>query len=96
MKPPPSIAGIFHSREIDVDITVVITRSRGALGTFTCHGTAVTELEEAPVPIALTALTLNVWVTPLAKPVTVAVVSVETPSAKTVQSLFVSEEYSTR
>ena len=57
MNPPPSIVGIFHSNEIEVDITEVITRSRGALGTFTCHGTAVTELDAAPVPTALIALT---------------------------------------
>ena len=85
MKPPPSAVGICHSRPTDIVLTVVTTRLRGALGTFTCQGTAVITADGPPVPIAFAPLTRNVYVVPLVRPVTVAVSDVETPSLKVVQ-----------
>ena len=84
-----------HSNAIDVAITDVINRSRGALGTLTCHGTAVTELETAPRPTAVAALTRNEYVVPLTKPVTVADSVVDVPSSKVSQESPASDEYST-
>ena len=45
------------------------------------RGVSVVVDEYAPVPIAFTAATRNVYNVPLASPVTVAVVTVDTPSA---------------
>ena len=55
--PPPSVAGTRHSNDIVSAVTPVMVRSRGTPGTSTCHGTALTEPEAAPVPIAFMALT---------------------------------------
>ena len=43
--------------------------------------TALDTAEVAPVPIPLVALTRNVYAMPLVKPVTVALVAVEVPTA---------------
>jgi hypothetical protein len=66
---------------MDVGITAVTIGSRGGLGTYTCHGTAVAVLDAPPTPIEFAALTRKEWVTPFVSPVTEAVVSVEMPSA---------------
>ncbi|MFZ9911270.1 MAG: hypothetical protein ACO3F1_04260 [Ilumatobacteraceae bacterium] len=66
---------------MDVAITEVTTRSRGALGALTCHGTAVADPDAAPTPTELAALTRNEYVVPFVRPVTVAVSAVETPSS---------------
>jgi non-ribosomal peptide synthetase component E (peptide arylation enzyme) len=69
---------------MEVAITAVMLRSRGALGAFTCHGTAVTVPEAAPVPTAFFALTRKRYVVPFVNPLTVAVSEVVTPSTKVI------------
>ena len=58
-------------------------------------GVTAMVLDDAPRPTELTALTLNAYMTPLARPVTVADGEADTPSSNTVHvdELFV--EYST-
>ncbi len=56
-------------------------------------GVALTVADQAPVPAALNAATRNRWLTPLVRPVTVAAVEVDTPSAKVVQVAPPSLEY---
>ena len=56
----------------------------------------VTEFEEdeyGPVPIVLTAATLNTYAVPLVRPVTVTEVDVDTPSENVVQLEPLSLEY---
>ena len=76
-------------------MTEVMTRERGELGEFTCHGTAAIGLDTPLLPTAFSALTRNVWVAPFTSPVTVAVNAVDTPSSKMDQTLPLSAENST-
>jgi hypothetical protein len=66
------------------------------IGVGILPNSGVTELdavEYGPVPILLTAATLNTYAVPFTKPVTVTDVAVETVSVKVVQVLPLSLEY---
>jgi hypothetical protein len=65
-------------------------------GVGTLPNSGVTEfdaVEYGPVPMLLTAATLNTYAVPLTRPVTVTDVAVETVSVKVVQVLPLSLEY---
>jgi hypothetical protein len=59
------------------------------------RGVADAVVEAAPLPAALTAATRNRYSVPFANPVTAADVTADVPSAKMVQFVPPSEEYST-
>ena len=75
---PPLLAGAVHVRDTCVSPAVPDTLV-GAPGVVT--GVTEPDVAVAPVPAALDALTLNVYAVPLTKPVIVALVVVDVPSA---------------
>ena len=77
------MSGAVHLTTNCSNETVEITTSRGALVTATLHGIAEMTPEAGPVPIVLTALTLNKYEVPFVSPVIVADSEVDRPSAKT-------------
>jgi hypothetical protein len=89
---PPVAAGADHDSATWVEPGVA-ANPLGAPGTV--RGVADAVVEAAPVPAAFTADTRNVYSVPLARPVTVADVTVDVPSAKMVQLVPPLEEYST-
>ena len=79
---PPLLTGAVHVKETCV-LPAVPATLVGAPGTV--RGvTADDAVETVPVPAALDALTRNVYAVPFVKPVTVAEVDVDVPSANTV------------
>jgi hypothetical protein len=77
-------------------ITDVVSAMLETIGVGTFPNSGVTEfdaVEYGPVPILLTAATLNTYAVPLTRPVTVTDVAVETVSVKVVQVLPLSLEY---
>ena len=78
---PPLLTGALQVNETCV-LPAVPATEVGAPGTV--RGTTAADVSAAPVPAALVALTLNVYDVPFVKPVTVAEVAVDVPSANVV------------
>lgn len=70
--------------EVVVATVVVVVLGGGGI-VVVCRVTGSDALDTVPVPAALTAMTRNVYCVPFVKPVTVALVAVDTPSTKVVQ-----------
>ena len=81
---PPLLTGALHVKDTDA-LPAVPATLVGASGTV--RGTTAAEtVDVAPVPAVFVALTRNVYDVPFAKPVTVALVVVDVPSANTVHA----------
>ena len=82
---PPFESGDCHDNVNFIRPATAVS-ARGAPATPAYTGVTVTVDEAAPRPTALTAETLNWYCVPLVRPVTVAVVETDTPSANVVHT----------